>query len=39
MQEKMPNPPLSKAYRRASRKALLWPQEVLLLYQAGRSLT
>jgi putative hydrolase len=32
-------PPLSKAYRRASRKALLWPEEASSLYQAGRSLT
>jgi DNA polymerase/3'-5' exonuclease PolX len=31
--------PLSKAYRRASRKALLWPEEASSLYQAGRSLT
>ena len=32
-------PPLSKAYRRASRRALLWPEEASSLYQAGRSLT
>jgi DNA polymerase/3'-5' exonuclease PolX len=32
-------PPLSKAYRRASRKALLWPEEASSLYQTGRSLT
>lgn len=32
-------PPLSKAYRRASRRALLWQEEASLLYQAGRSLT
>jgi histidinol phosphatase-like PHP family hydrolase len=32
-------PPLSKAYRRASRKALLWQEEASSLYQAGRSLT
>jgi putative hydrolase len=32
-------PPLSKAFRRASRKALLWPEEASLLYQEGRSLT
>jgi hypothetical protein len=31
-------PPLSKAYRRASRKALLWHEEASSLYQAGRSL-
>jgi putative hydrolase len=32
-------PPLSKAYRRASRRALLWPEEATSLYEAGRSLT
>jgi histidinol phosphatase-like PHP family hydrolase len=32
-------PPLSKAYRRASRRVLLWQEEASLLYQAGRSLT
>jgi hypothetical protein len=32
-------PPLSKAYRRASRRVLLWPEEASSLYQAGRSLT
>jgi putative hydrolase len=32
-------PPLSKAYRRASRRALLWPEEATSLYDAGRSLT
>jgi putative hydrolase len=32
-------PPLSKAYRRASRKVLLLPEEASLLYQARRSLT
>jgi hypothetical protein len=31
------NPPLSKAYRRASRKALLWPQEASrCIRRAGR---
>jgi histidinol phosphatase-like PHP family hydrolase len=32
-------PPVSKAYRRASRRALLWQEEASSLYQAGRSLT
>jgi integrase len=32
-------PPLSKAYRRASRRALLWPEEASSLYQTGPSLT
>ena len=31
--------PLDRAYRRASRKALLWPVEVSALLQEGRSLT
>jgi histidinol phosphatase-like PHP family hydrolase len=31
--------PLDRAYRRASRKALLWPLEVSALLQEGRSLT
>jgi histidinol phosphatase-like PHP family hydrolase len=31
--------PLNKAYRRASRKALLWPEEVSKLLQEDRSLT
>jgi putative hydrolase len=32
-------PPLSKAYRRASRKALLWTEEASFLYQERQSLT
>jgi histidinol phosphatase-like PHP family hydrolase len=32
-------PPLNRAYRRASRKALLWDEEAAFLYQQGRSLT
>jgi histidinol phosphatase-like PHP family hydrolase len=32
-------PPLSKAYRRASRKALLWQEEASFLFLTGRSLT
>jgi hypothetical protein len=32
-------PPLDMAYRRASRKALIWPEDASALYQAGRSLT
>ncbi len=32
-------PPLNRAYRRASRKALLWTEEASLLYETGRSLT
>jgi histidinol phosphatase-like PHP family hydrolase len=32
-------PPLSKAYRRASRRALLWREEASSLYQEGRPLT
>jgi histidinol phosphatase-like PHP family hydrolase len=31
--------PLNKAYRRASRKALLWPEEVSTLLQEDRALT
>jgi len=31
--------PLQKALRRASRKAFLWPEEVALMLQEGRSLT
>ncbi len=31
--------PLQKAFRRASRKALLWPEEASQLQQEGRSLT
>lgn len=31
--------PLQKALRRASRKALLWPDEAVLMLQQGRSLT
>ena len=31
--------PLDRAYRRASRKALLWPVEVSTLVHEGRSLT
>ena len=31
-------PPLNRAYRRASRKALLWEEEAACLYQEGRSL-
>ena len=31
--------PLNRAYRRASRKALLWPEEASVLLQKGRSLT
>ena len=31
--------PLQKAFRRASRKALLWPEEASQLQQDGRSLT
>lgn len=30
--------PLQKALRRASRKALFWPEEAVLLYRDGRSL-
>jgi hypothetical protein len=30
--------PLNRAYRRASRKALLWTEEASVLYQDGRSL-
>jgi phage terminase large subunit-like protein len=30
-------PPLNRAYRRASRKALLWEEEAACLYQEGRS--
>jgi histidinol phosphatase-like PHP family hydrolase len=33
------NPPLSRAYRRASRKTLLWEEEAAYLHQEGRSLT
>ena len=32
-------PPLNRAYRRASRKALLWEEEAACLYQEGRALT
>ena len=32
-------PPLNRAYRRASRKALLWEEEASCLYREGRSLT
>ncbi len=32
-------PPLNKAYRRASRKAMLWVDEASHLHQAGRPLT
>ena len=32
-------PPLNRAYRRASRKALLWEEEAGCLYQEGRALT
>ena len=32
-------PPLNRAYRRASQKALLWEEEVTCLHQEGRSLT
>ena len=32
-------PPLNRAYRRASRRALLWEEEAASLYQEGRSLT
>jgi hypothetical protein len=32
-------PPLNRAYRRASRKALLWEEEATRLHQEGRSLT
>ena len=32
-------PPLNRAYRRASRKALLWEEEAAYLYQEARSLT
>ena len=32
-------PPLNRAYRRASRKALLWEEEASHLNQEGRSLT
>ena len=31
--------PLDRAYRRASKKALLWPVEVFALLHEGRSLT
>lgn len=33
------HPPLNRAFRRASRKALLWDEEAALLHQDGRSLT
>ncbi len=32
-------PPLNRAYRRASRKAFLWEEEAVSLYQKGQSLT
>ena len=32
-------PPLNRAYRRASRKALLWEEEAACLHQEGRALT
>lgn len=32
-------PALNRAYRRASRKALLWEEEAACLYHEGRSLT
>jgi hypothetical protein len=32
-------PPLTKAFRRASRRAFLWPEEAADLVQKGRSLT
>jgi hypothetical protein len=32
-------PPLNRAYRRASREALLWEEEAACLYQEGRLLT
>ena len=32
-------PPLNRAYRRASRKALLWEEEAICLHQEGRALT
>lgn len=32
-------PPLTKAFRRASRRAFLWPDEAADLVQKGRSLT
>lgn len=32
-------PPLQKAYRRASRRALLWPEEASDILREGRSLT
>jgi putative hydrolase len=32
-------PPLTKAFRRASRRAFLWPEEAAALVQEGRSLT
>jgi hypothetical protein len=32
-------PPLNRAYRRASRKALLWEEEATCLHQEGRALT
>jgi histidinol phosphatase-like PHP family hydrolase len=32
-------PPLTKAFRRASRRAFLWPEEAADLLQKGRSLT
>jgi DNA polymerase (family 10) len=31
-------PPISRAFRRASRAAILWPEEVSSLFQSGRSL-
>src|SRR3984957_6259851 len=32
-------PPLTRAFRRASRRALLWPEEASDLFRSGRSLT
>src|SRR5579862_8317729 len=32
-------PPVNRAYRRASRKAFLWPQEAIGLLRDGRALS
>ncbi len=32
-------PPLTRAFRRAARRAFLWPEEAFNLFQVGRSLT
>src|ERR1700744_6087314 len=33
------HPPLTRAFRRASRRAFLWPEEASSLQKVGRSLT